>query len=132
EIRACGGPGGAVGARAGRDQLASESRSRRFWETANHEAEGLFIRSAPLTHTDHILDRLQPDAYMAGVASRLRKVTVNLPADLPGEAGRTRARGFPPRMGGGPQELRRPASRWARRELGGKVRFGSDLETPRR
>src|SRR5215475_8151634 len=111
EIRACGGPGGAVGARAGRDQLASESRSRRFWETANHEAEGLFIRSAPLTHTDHILDRLQPDAYMAGVASRLRKVTVNLPADLLDDAVRITAKGLTPTIVEGLQEIQRRAKR---------------------
>ena len=69
---------------------------------------------------------------MVHVASRLRKVTVNLPADLLEDAVRITAKGLTPTIVEGLQEIQRRAKRSALRELRGKVRFELDLETTRR
>ena len=66
------------------------------------------------------------------MASRLRKVTVNLPADLVDEAIRITAKGLTPTIIAGLQELQRRAKRSALRQLRGKIRLELDLETTRR
>lgn len=66
------------------------------------------------------------------VASRLRKVTVNLPADLLDDAVRITAKGLSSTIVEGLQEIQRRAKRSALRELRGKVGFELDLETTRR
>ncbi len=81
---------------------------------------------------DHTLDRPEPYAYTGLVASRLRKVTVNLPADLVDDAVRITAKGLTPTIIEGLHELQRRAKRSALRQLRGKVRFELDLETTRR
>jgi hypothetical protein len=85
-----------------------------------------------LTHADHILDRLRPDAYVAAVEPRRRRVTVNLPADLLDDAVRITAKGLTSTIVEGLQEIQRRAKRSALRELRGRVRFELDLETTRR
>ena len=66
------------------------------------------------------------------MAPRLRKVTVNLPADLVDDAVRITAKGLTPTIIEGLQELQRRAKRSALRQLRGKVRLELDLETTRR
>ena len=66
------------------------------------------------------------------MASRLRKVTVNLPADLVDDAIRITTEGLTATIIAGLQELQRRAKRSALRQLRGKVRVELDLETTRR
>lgn len=66
------------------------------------------------------------------MAMRLRKITVNLPADLLDDAVRITAKGITPTIVEGLHELQRRAKRSALRQLRGKVRFQLDLETTRR
>lgn len=81
---------------------------------------------------DHTIDRQKPYTYTGIMSSRLRKVTVNLPADLVDDAVRITARGLTPTIVEGLHELQRRAKRSALRQLRGKVRFELDLETTRR
>jgi hypothetical protein len=66
------------------------------------------------------------------MAERVRKVTVNLPADLLDDAIRITAKGITPTIVEGLHEIRRRAKRSALRQLRGKVRLELDLETTRR
>lgn len=79
-----------------------------------------------------MIDRLQPYLYTVAVASRLRKVTVNLPADLVDDAVRITAKGLTPTIIEGLHELQRRAKRSALRQLRGKIRFQLDLDATRR
>jgi hypothetical protein len=81
---------------------------------------------------DHIIDLLSPYRYAASMAERVRKVTVNVPADLLDDAIRITAKGITPTIVEGLNEIRRRAKRSALRQLRGKVRFQLDLETTRR
>lgn len=66
------------------------------------------------------------------MSSRLKKVTVNLPADVLESATKLTGRGITPTILEGLQELERKAKRSALRALKGKVRFELDLEETRR
>ena len=66
------------------------------------------------------------------MATKLRKVTVNLPADLLDDAVRITAKGITPTIVEGLHELRRREQRSALRQLRGKVRFHLDLAATRR
>lgn len=66
------------------------------------------------------------------MSARIRKVTVNLPADLLEDAVRITAKGITPTIVEGLHELRRRDKRSALRQLRGKVRFQLDLDTTRR
>jgi hypothetical protein len=64
--------------------------------------------------------------------AKVRKVTVNLPADLLEDAVRITAKGITPTIVEGLHELRRREKRSALRQLRGKVRFQLDLDATRR
>lgn len=64
--------------------------------------------------------------------TRLRKVTVNLPAEVLENATRLTGKGITPTIVEGLQELERRAKRSALRALKGKVRVALDLEETRR
>ena len=64
--------------------------------------------------------------------ARLRKVTVNLPAEVLENATRLTGKGITPTIVEGLQELERRAKRSALRALKGKVRIALDLEETRR
>ncbi|MCK6556899.1 hypothetical protein L6Q96_20335 [Candidatus Binatia bacterium] len=64
--------------------------------------------------------------------TRLRKVTVNLPAEVLENATKLTGKGITPTIVEGLQELERRAKRSALRALKGKVRVGLDLEETRR
>jgi hypothetical protein len=66
------------------------------------------------------------------MARRLRKVTVNLPAETLETAIRITGKGITPTIIEGLQELERRARRSALRSLRGKVRFELDLAETRR
>jgi hypothetical protein len=66
------------------------------------------------------------------MSSRLRKVTVNIPADTLDAAVRVTGKGITPTIVEGLHELERRAKRSALRTLRGKVRFQLDLEETRR
>jgi hypothetical protein len=66
------------------------------------------------------------------MASRLRKVTVNLPADLVDDAIRITAKGLTPTIIEGLHEIQRRAKRSALRQLRGKIRIDLDLAAARR
>jgi hypothetical protein len=69
---------------------------------------------------------------MAAMAGKLRKVTVNLPAELLDDAVRITAKGITPTIVEGLRELRRREQRSALRALRGKVRFDLDIAATRR
>jgi len=69
---------------------------------------------------------------MVSMATRLRKVTVNLPGDLLDEAIRITAKGITPTIVEGLHEIQRRAKRSALQRLRGKVAFALDLDTTRR
>jgi hypothetical protein len=64
--------------------------------------------------------------------TRLKKVTVNLPAHVLESATKLTGKGITPTILEGLQELERRAKRSALRALKGKVRFALDLEETRR
>ena len=64
--------------------------------------------------------------------ARLRKVTVNLPAEVLENATRLTGKGITPTIVERLQELERRAKRSALRALKGKVRIALDLEETRR
>lgn len=64
--------------------------------------------------------------------TRLRKVTVNLPAEVLENATRLTGKGITPTIVEGLQELERRAKRSALRALKGKVRVALDLKETRR
>jgi len=66
------------------------------------------------------------------MSSRLRKVTVNIPADTLEAAVRVTGKGITPTILEGLHELERRAKRSALRTLRGKVRFQLDLAETRR
>jgi hypothetical protein len=66
------------------------------------------------------------------MARRLRKVTVNIPAETLETATRITGKGITPTIIEGLQELERRARRSALRSLRGKVRFELDLAETRR
>ena len=66
------------------------------------------------------------------MASKLRKVTVNIPADALDAATRVTGKGITPTIIEGLHELERRAKRSALRALRGKVRFDLDLRETRR
>ena len=63
---------------------------------------------------------------------RLRKVTVNIPAETLETAIRLTGKGITPTIIEGLHEIERRAKRSALRALRGKVRFALDLEETRR
>lgn len=69
---------------------------------------------------------------MALMPAKVRKVTVNLPADLLEDALRITAKGITPTIVEGLHELKRRDKRSALRQLRGKVRFQLDLDASRR
>lgn len=69
---------------------------------------------------------------MALMPAKVRKVTVNLPADLLEDAVRITAKGITPTIVEGLHELKRRDKRSALRQLRGKVRFQLDLDASRR
>jgi hypothetical protein len=70
--------------------------------------------------------------YTARMSAKLRKVTVNLPADALQRAVAITGKGITPTIVEGLQEIERRAKRSALRRLRGKVRFALDLEATRR
>jgi hypothetical protein len=66
------------------------------------------------------------------MGQRLRKVTVNLPAETLESALRITGKGVTPTIVEGLQEIERRAKRSALRALRGKVRFQLDLAETRR
>jgi hypothetical protein len=66
------------------------------------------------------------------VASRLRKITPNVPADALEAATRATGKGITPTIVEGLRELERRSKRSALRALRGKVRFDLDLRETRR
>jgi hypothetical protein len=70
--------------------------------------------------------------FTALLAAKLRKVTVNLPADLLDDAVRITAKGITSTIVEGLQELKRRQQRSALRQLRGKVRFELDVATTAR
>jgi hypothetical protein len=66
------------------------------------------------------------------VKRRLRKITVNVPAETLENATRITGKGVTPTIIEGLQELERRAKRSALRALRGKVRFELDLAATRR
>jgi hypothetical protein len=70
--------------------------------------------------------------FTALLAAKLRKVTVNLPANLLDDAVRITAKGITSTIVEGLQELKRRQQRSALRQLRGKVRFELDVATTRR
>jgi hypothetical protein len=64
--------------------------------------------------------------------ARLRKVTVNIPAETLEAAIRVTGKGITPTIVEGLQEIERRAKRSALRALRGKIRFDLDLEETRR
>lgn len=78
-----------------------------------------------LTGLDHIFS-------LHHMSSRLRKITVNVPADALEAAIRVTGKGITPTIVEGLHELERRAKRSALRALRGKVRFELDLGETRR
>ena len=66
------------------------------------------------------------------MGTRIKKVTVNLPADVLENARKLTGKGITPTILEGLEELQRRAKRSALRALKGKVRFALDLEETRR
>ena len=64
--------------------------------------------------------------------SRLRKITVNVPADMLENATRITGKGVTPTVIEGLEEIQRRAKRSALRALRGRVRFELDLGSTRR
>ena len=82
---------------------------------------------------DHMIDHIRPYVvYLCPMASQLRKITVNVPADALENAIRVTGKGITPTIVEGLRELERRANRSALRALRGKVRFRLDLEETRR
>jgi hypothetical protein len=63
---------------------------------------------------------------------RIRKITVNVPADILDRAVKITGKGVTPTVVEGLQEIERRAKRSALRGLRGKIRFALDLEETRR
>jgi hypothetical protein len=63
---------------------------------------------------------------------RLRKITINVPAETLENATRITGKGVTPTVIEGLEEIERRAKRSALRALRGKVRFDLDLTTTRR
>jgi len=66
------------------------------------------------------------------VRTRLKKVTVNLPAQVLEDATKLTGKGITPTILEGLQELQRTSQRSALRALKGKIRIALDLEETRR
>ena len=64
--------------------------------------------------------------------TRLKKVTVNLPAQVLEDATKLTGKGITPTILEGLQELQRTSQRSALRALKGKIRIALDLEETRR
>jgi len=79
-----------------------------------------------------MFDQLEPSTSLTPMSSRLRKVTVNIPADTLEATVRVTSKGITPTIVEGLHELERRAKRSALRTLRGKVRFQLDLEETRR
>jgi hypothetical protein len=66
------------------------------------------------------------------MSGRVRKITVNLPADTLDRAVAITGKGITPTIVEGLHEIERRGKRSALRRLRGKVRFALDLEATRR
>jgi hypothetical protein len=66
------------------------------------------------------------------MGAKLRKITVNLPADTLERAVAITGKGITPTLVEGLHEIERRSKRSALRWLRGKVRFALDLETTRK
>ena len=73
-----------------------------------------------------------PILSLHDVSSKLRKITVNVPADALEAAIRVTGKGITPTIVEGLHEIERRAKRSALRALRGKVRFELDLGETRR
>jgi hypothetical protein len=85
-----------------------------------------------VAHRHQLIAHIGPYLYTAGMGERLRKITVNVPAEVLENATRATGKGVTLTVIEGLRELERGARRSALRALRGKVRLELDLEETRR
>ena len=81
---------------------------------------------------DHIIDHLLPYHYTVSMGEPVRKVTVNLPADVLTRAQELTGKGITGTLVEGLLEIQRRQKRSALRRLRGRIRVNLDLEETRR